>query len=256
MKAVILAGGLGSRLSEETVIRPKPLVEIGGRPILWHILKIYSAFGVNDFIICLGYKGFMIKEYFSNYALHMSDVTIDVGGGRVEVHENTAEPWRITLVDTGDESGTGGRLKRVLPYVADEKYFHFTYGDGVGDIDIDKLTAFHRSHGRMATVTAARPPHRFGVLHLDGDRVKAFEEKPEEHGGWVNAGFFVLTPEVGEMIDGDDAYWERAPAERIVARDQMRAFFHRGFWQPMDTLRDKETLERLWAGGFAPWKVW
>jgi len=256
MKAVILAGGMGTRLSEETTIRPKPLVEIGGRPILWHIMKTYSAYGINEFIICLGYKGYLIKEYFANYTLRMSNVTCDTRDGTIEHHDNMSEPWKVTLIDTGEESGTGGRLKQVLPYVANDSAFHFTYGDGVGSIDIRGLEEFHRSHGGKATVTATRPPKRFGLMKIDGDVVSEFEEKPENDGGWVNGGFFVLSPDVGELIDDETTYWEAEPMEELVAQHQLRAFLHHGFWQPMDTLRDRETLENHWAAGTAPWKVW
>lgn len=256
MKAVILAGGLGTRLSEETVHYPKPLVEIGGRPILWHIMKIYSAHGINDFIICLGYKGYMIKEYFSKYHLHMADVTFDMRSNSVEIHQTEVEPWRVTLIDTGAESGTGGRLKRVMPYLKDEREFCFTYGDGVADVDVTALIDFHRSHGSLATVTGALPPGRFGVMELEGDRVSHFQEKPTGGGGWVNAGFFVLSPAVGELIDGDATYWEQEPMRRLLKREALHVYRHEGFWQPMDTLRDKQTLEAMWASGKAPWRVW
>lgn len=256
MKAIILAGGLGSRLSEETSIRPKPLVEIGGRPILWHIMKIYSAYGVNEFIICLGYKGYLIKEFFANYTLRMSDVTCDIGKGSIEYHNNNSEPWKVTLIDTGEDLGTGGRLKRVLPYVANDIAFHFTYGDGVGSIDIRALEEFHSAHDRLATVTATRPPKRFGLMKIDGDVVKEFDEKPENEGGWVNGGFFVLSPEVGDLIDQESTYWEAEPMKKLARQNQLRAFHHHGFWQPMDTLRDREILEDLWAPGPAPWKLW
>jgi glucose-1-phosphate cytidylyltransferase len=256
MKAVILAGGMGTRLSEETSVRPKPMVEIGGRPILWHILKIYSAHGIQDFVICLGYKGYIIKEYFANYALHMSDVTFDMRDrNRLEIHQNNVEPWRVTLVDTGDETMTGGRLKRVARYVGDED-FCFTYGDGVGNIDITRSIEFHRNSGRLATITATQPPGRFGALRVDGTRVAAFEEKPHGDGGWINGGFFVLSPKVMGYIDGDHMIWEREPLERLARDGQVSAFVHDGFWQPMDTMRDKTLLEELWASGKAPWKVW
>lgn len=255
MKAVILAGGLGSRLSEETQLRPKPMVEIGGRPILWHILKSYAAFGIEEFIICLGYKGYVIKEYFANYFLHASDVTFDLSSNKVEVHSANAEPWRITLVDTGELSMTGGRLKRVAQYVEDGT-FCFTYGDAVGDIDITALVAKHQHDGQLATVTAVQPPGRFGVLSIDGDAVTGFEEKPSGEGGWINGGFFVLEPGVLDYIDGDDTHWEREPMERLVANGQLGAYRHPGFWQPMDTLRDKNLLERLWQSGEAPWRTW
>ncbi|GAB6052328.1 glucose-1-phosphate cytidylyltransferase [Magnetospira thiophila] len=257
MKVIILAGGLGSRLSEETTTKPKPLVEIGGRPMIWHIMKIYAAHGLNDFIVCLGYKGHLIKEYFANYHLHMSDVTVHVKEQRLEVHATEAEPWRVTLIDTGDQAGTGGRLKKALRHVAGDEAFCLTYGDGVADVDITALVAFHRSHGRLATVTATRPLPRFGLMHLSGDRVSNFEEKPHGEHDWVNGGFFVLSPQVGELIDDDEeVMWERAPIRRLVEAEQLMAFRHDGFWRPMDTLRDKMTLERLWNEGQAPWKIW
>ena len=255
MKAVILAGGLGTRISEETSVRPKPMIEIGGKPILWHILKMYSAHGVNDFVICCGYKGYVIKEYFANYFLHMSDVTFDMVNNQMEVHQHNAEPWRVTLVDTGDDTMTGGRLKRVAPFLGDDD-FCLTYGDGVGNIDIAKSLAFHRAHGRQATMTAVQPPGRFGALDLDGDVVKNFLEKPHGDGGWINGGFFVLSPKVIDLIDGDDCIWERKPLERLATAGELMAFQHKGFWQPMDTLRDKTHLEELWASGKAPWKIW
>jgi glucose-1-phosphate cytidylyltransferase len=255
MKVVILAGGLGTRISEETTVRPKPMVEIGGRPILWHIMKIYSAHGLNDFVICLGYKGYMIKEYFANYYLHMSDVTFDMSSNRMEVHENSAEPWRVTLVDTGEQTMTGGRLKRVARYLEDDD-FCFTYGDGLADIDLGKLIAFHREQGTKATVTAVQPPGRFGALDLHANRIRSFQEKPQGDGGWVSGGFFVLSPAVLDYIDGDDTVWERAPMQRLANEGQMAAFLHRGFWQPMDTLRDRTHLEELWGGARAPWQVW
>lgn len=256
MKAVILAGGLGTRISEETHLNPKPMIEIGGKPILWHILKMYSAHGVNDFVICCGYKGYLIKEYFANYFLHMSDITFDMAHNRMEVHEQKAEPWRVTLVDTGEDTMTGGRLKRVAEYLKDEESFCFTYGDGVADVDIAASIAFHKTHGRLATVTAVQPPGRFGSLALDGDAVRGFVEKPHGDGGWINGGFFVLSPQVIDMIEGDEASWELAPMARLAAEDQLRAFEHAGFWQPMDTLREKNLLEELWNSGKAPWKVW
>jgi len=256
MKAVILAGGLGTRLSEETAVCPKPLVEIGGRPILWHIMKIYSAHGINDFVVCLGYRGQMIKEYFSNYLLSTSDVIIDVVKQQVEYVKSTAEPWRVALVDTGADSGTGGRLKRITPYLDGEDLFCLTYGDGVADIDISRLLAFHRSHGRLATVTVTRPPQNFGVTNLDGDRVRGFEEKPDGGDIWINGGFFVLSSKVAELIDADETYWEREPMRRLVELDELRAFHHEGFWHTMDTLRDKQTLEDMWRGGDAPWMIW
>lgn len=255
MKAVLLAGGLGTRISEESAIRPKPMIEIGGKPILWHILKIYSQFGITDFVICCGYKGYVIKEYFANYFLHMSDVTFDMQHNRMEVHHKTAEPWRVTLVDTGEDTLTGGRLRRVREYVGDDE-FCFTYGDGVADIDIGALLAFHRASGRLATLTAVQPPGRFGVLDIREGAVKSFQEKPSGDGSWINGGFFVLNPKVIDYIDGDDTIWERAPLERLASEGQLGAYFHEGFWQPMDTLRDKNHLESLWASGKAPWKVW
>ena len=257
MKAVILAGGLGTRLAEETQVRPKPMVEIGGRPILWHILKLYSAFGVDDFVVCCGYKSYVIKEFFANYALHSSDVTFDLGNDTVEVHQRKVEPWRVTLVDTGDESSTGGRLRRVREHVADGT-FCFTYGDAVSDVDIDELIAFHRESGKLATVTATQPPGRFGALALSDDEhaVTGFREKPGGDGGWINGGFFVLEPDVIEYIAGDSTAWEGEPMERLVADGQLGAFPHRGFWQPMDTLRDRNRLEELWDTGQAPWRRW
>lgn len=255
MKLVILAGGMGTRISEESALRPKPLVEVGGRPILWHIMKLYSSYGVNDFVICLGYKGYMIKEYFANYFLHMSDVTFDLGQNRMEVHERFAEPWRVTLVDTGDTTQTGGRLGRVRRYVENET-FCFTYGDGVGDVNIEELLRFHKAHGRKATLTAVQPPGRFGALGLDGTAVRAFQEKPQGDGGWINGGFFVLSPAVFSYIDGDDTIWEHAPMKRLAGENELHAYIHRGFWHPMDTQRDKRLLEDLWAGNRAPWKRW
>ncbi len=255
MKAVILAGGLGSRISEETSIRPKPMVEIGARPLLWHILKIYSSHGINDFVICCGFKGYVIKEYFANYFLHMSDVTFDLTTNSMEVHRRHAEPWKVTLVDTGEATQTGGRLKRVAQYLEGED-FCMTYGDGVSDVDITALVAFHRQHGLKATLTATQPPGRFGALDLDGTRVNKFLEKPVGDGGWINGGFFVLSPSVIELIDGDESIWERSPLEKLASQGQLRAFKHHGFWHPMDTLRDKNHLEELWRTGQAPWKVW
>ena len=254
MKAVILAGGLGTRLSEETETRPKPMVEIGGRPILWHVMKIYSAHGINDFVICLGYRGYMIKEYFANYFLHMSDVTFDMATNQMEVHQHKAEPWRVTLVDTGESTLTGGRLKRIGRYIENEDAFCFTYGDGVGNIDITGQIAFHRAHGLAATVTAVAPPGRFGALDIDGDQVRSFIEKPHGEGGLINGGFFVLNPSVLDLIDGDDSMWETEPIRKLAESGQLAAWRHAGFWQPMDTLRDKKTLEDLWASGQAPWK--
>lgn len=257
MKAVILAGGLGTRLSEETDLRPKPMVEIGGKPILWHIMKIYSAHGVNDFIICCGYKGYLIKEYFANYFLHQSDVTFCMKSNSMHVHQNNAEPWTVTLVDTGESSMTGGRLKRVRDYLKDEEDFCFTYGDGVGDIDITALISFHRQHGKLATVTTTRPPGRYGALKLGLDcKVERFEEKPRGDGSWINGGFFVLNPKVIECIEGDLTSWEDDPLLGLARDDQLVAFKHNGFWQPMDTLREKNLLNNLWADDSAPWKVW
>lgn len=256
MKAVILAGGLGSRLSEETHLKPKPMVEIGGRPILWHILKLYSAHGVNDFVICCGYKGYVIKDYFANYFLHMSDVTFDMRGNRMEVHQRNVEPWRVTLVDTGEGTMTGGRLKRVADYVRDEDAFCFTYGDGVGDIDIGATIAFHCRHGRLVTITAVRPPGRFGALECTEGRVTRFAEKPRGDGEMINGGFFVLSPAVMDLIEDDHTTFEGEPLARLAEIGEMMAFEHHGFWQPMDTLRDKRQLEELWASGRAPWKVW
>jgi glucose-1-phosphate cytidylyltransferase len=256
MKAVILAGGLGTRLSEETGVRPKPMVEIGGKPILWHILKIYSQHAINDFIICCGYKGYMIKEYFANYFLHMSDVTFDMEQNRMEVHQSVAEPWRVTLIDTGESTGTGGRLARVRKYLAGEDVFCMTYGDGVGNIDITSTIAFHRAHGKSVTLTAVQPPARFGGLDLDGTSVSAFQEKPKGEGGWINGGYFVLSPEVLNEIPDDVCMFEQEPMQRLTVKNQVQAFFHHGFWQPMDTIRDKHRLEELWANGSAPWKTW
>ena len=256
MKAVLLAGGLGTRLSEETSVRPKPMVEIGGRPILWHIMKLYSHHGINDFVVCCGYKGYVIKEYFANYFLHMSDVTFDISTNTMEVHERHAEPWRVTLVDTGEDTLTGGRLKRVEQYVRDEDVFCFTYGDGLSDVNIGASVAFHREHGRLATVTAVVPPGRYGAIERTGDQVTRFVEKPPGDGGHINGGFFVLSPAVIDYIDGDDVSWEGAPLAKLAADKQLLAFEHSGFWQPMDTLRDKTLLEELWSTGNAPWKCW
>ena len=255
MKAVILAGGLGTRLSEETQIKPKPMLEIGGKPILWHIMKIFSAQGIDDFVICLGYRGYLIKEYFANYFLHTSDVTIDMRKNDLQIHQASAEPWTVTLIDTGERSMTGGRLKRVGRYLGDED-FYFTYGDGLSDVPLGKLMEFHRTQGLLATVTAVPPPGRFGALTLDGTRVVRFEEKPAGDGGLINGGFFVLSPRVLEYIDGDDTAWEREPMERLASEGKLSAFPHHGFWQAMDTLRDKNQLEHLWASGKAPWKLW
>jgi glucose-1-phosphate cytidylyltransferase len=255
MKAVILAGGLGTRLAEETVLRPKPMIEIGGKPILWHIMKIYASHGVNDFVVCLGYKGYMVKEYFANYFLHSSDVTFDLAKNTTEIHHNSAEPWRVTLIDTGEETMTGGRLKRAARHL-DGDDFCMTYGDGVADIDVTALVAEHRASGRLATVTAVQPPGRFGSLEMDGVQVRGFREKPPGDGGWINGGFFVLSPRVLDHIEGDGTFWERGPMERLAADNQLGAYKHDGFWRPMDTLRDKTALEDLWASGKAPWKVW
>lgn len=256
MKVVLLAGGLGTRISEETSVRPKPMIEIGGRPILWHIMKMYSHYGHNDFVVCLGYKGYVIKEYFANYFLHMSDVTFHIAENRMEVHREMAEPWRVTLVDTGEDTMTGGRLKRVRQYVADEDVFGLTYGDGVSDIDMSAQLAFHRKHGKLATVAGVRPAKRFGTLKLDGDKVEKFEEKPVDEGGWINGGFFMLSPKVIDQIEDDSTIWERGPLENLTKRGELRAFLHDGFWHPMDTLRDKTYLEEEWASGKAPWKTW
>ncbi len=256
MKAVILAGGLGTRISEETHLKPKPMIEIGGKPILWHILKLYSHHGVHDFVICCGYKGYLIKEYFANYFLHMSDVTFDMEHNRMEVHQRKAEPWRVTLVDTGEETLTGGRLKRVADYVRGEEAFCFTYGDGVADIDITREIAFHRQHGKRATIAAVQPPGRYGALQMAGERVAGFSEKPRGDGGLINGGFFVLSPACLDLIEGDHSSWEGEPLARLAEQGQLMAFAHQGFWQPMDTLREKNLLESLWDSGKAPWKVW
>jgi glucose-1-phosphate cytidylyltransferase len=255
MKAVILAGGLGTRISEETHLHPKPMVTIGGKPILWHIMKIYSAHGINDFIICLGYKGYMIKEYFANYFLHMSDVTFDFEKNSMDVHEQKVEPWRVTLIDTGERTMTGGRLKRVGKYIGDED-FCFTYGDGVSDVNITELISFHRQRHTLATITAAQPPGRFGALDMEEDKIVKFQEKPQGDGSWINAGYFVLSPRVLDYIDGDESTWEKEPLERLAENRQLSAFVHRGFWKPMDTLRDKNILEDLWNNDRAPWKIW
>ncbi len=256
MKAVILAGGLGTRISEETQVKPKPMVEIGGKPILWHVMKIYAHHGINDFVICCGYKGYVIKEYFANYFLHMSNVTFDMAQNRMEVHQNHAEPWRVTLVDTGEATMTGGRLKRVFDFVKDEEAFCFTYGDGVADIDLPRLLAFHQEKRVLATLTATYPPGRFGALDIQSEMVTSFKEKPMGDGGKINGGFFVLSPGVIDLIQGDETIWEREPLETLSAQGQLAAYTHEGFWQPMDTLRDKLHLEELWASGRAPWKVW
>lgn len=257
MKAVILAGGLGTRISEETTLKPKPMVEIGGKPILWHIMKTYSHHGINDFIVCCGYKGYVVKEYFANYFLHMSDVTFDMQHNKMEVHHRYAEPWRVTLVDTGEDTMTGGRLKRVAPYLQGEDTFCFTYGDGVSDVNITQLIEFHRGHGRQATLTATYPPGRFGALDIRQDYlVTSFKEKPRGDGGLINGGFFVLSTNVIDLISNDQTIWEREPLEKLAESNQLKAYPHQGFWQPMDTLRDKHLLEDLWATGKAPWKVW
>jgi glucose-1-phosphate cytidylyltransferase len=256
MKCIVLAGGLGTRISEETHLKPKPMVEIGGRPILWHIMKIYSSHGVNDFIICCGYKGYVIKEYFANYFLHMSDVTFNVSNNTMEVHQRKAEPWKVTLVDTGEDTMTGGRLKRVSDYIKKEKAFCLTYGDGVGDVNISAAIQFHQTHGKSATVTAVQPPGRYGVLEKSGDQVTGFSEKPRGDGGLINGGFFVLSPKCLDLIEGDQTSWEGAPLTQLAKTNEMMAFKHKGFWQPMDTLRDKNQLEDLWSSGKAPWKIW
>jgi glucose-1-phosphate cytidylyltransferase len=256
MKAVILAGGLGTRISEETHLKPKPMIEVGGRPILWHILKMYSCHGVNDFVICCGYRGYVIKEYFANYFLHMSDVTFDMRHNQMEVHHKKAEPWRVTLVDTGEDTLTGGRLKRVANYVKDEDAFFFTYGDGVANIDFSAELAFHKSHGKLATVLAVQPPGRYGALRMQGSTVSGFTEKPRGDGGLINGGFFVLSPDCLDLIEGDDSSWEASTLIQLAQRGELMAFRHDGFWQAMDTLRDKNTLEELWASGQAPWKTW
>ena len=256
MKVVILAGGLGTRLSEETGLRPKPMVEVGGKPILWHIMKMYSAHGIHDFIICCGYKGYVIKEYFANYFLHSSDVTIDLRNNKLEILEQKAEPWTITLVDTGENTQTGGRLKRVSAYLKNEEDFCLTYGDGVGSVNLTELISFHKGHGKPATMTAVQPPGRFGALELSGTSIKAFIEKPQGDGGWINGGFFVLKPQVLQYIADDATLWEKTPLEQLAKNNELEAFFHKGFWQPMDTLRDKTHLEDLWLSGNAPWKVW
>lgn len=256
MKAVILAGGLGTRISEETHLKPKPMIEIGGRPILWHIMKIYSAHGVNDFVICCGYKGYLIKEYFANYFLHMSDVTFDMAHNTMEVHKRQAEPWRVTLVDTGEQTLTGGRLKRVAAYVENEKAFCFTYGDGLADIDLTQEIAFHLRHGKLATVAAVQPPGRYGALQMEGNRVCGFTEKPRGDGGYINGGFFILSPKCLDLIAGDQTSFEGEPLAQLAQMGELVAFVHEGFWQPMDTLRDKNHLEALWNSGKAPWKIW
>jgi glucose-1-phosphate cytidylyltransferase len=256
MKAVILAGGLGTRISEETHLKPKPMIEIGGKPILWHIMKMYSAHGINDFVICCGYKGYVIKEYFANYFLHMSDVTFDMVSNQMQVHQQKVEPWRVTLVDTGEDTLTGGRLKRVADYINEEEAFCFTYGDGVSDVDIGALVRYHQQHGKLATVTAVLPPGRYGALERSGDQVTEFVEKPRGDGGVINGGFFVLSPRCLELIEGNSSSWEGKPLKDLSSMGEMMAYEHRGFWQPMDTLRDKNMLEELWESGSAPWKIW
>ena len=255
MKAVILAGGLGTRISEETELKPKPMIEVGAKPLLWHVMKIYSAQGVDEFVVCLGYRGYVIKEYFANYYLHRGDVTFDLRDNTMEVHQSGAEPWRVTLIDTGERTETGGRLKRVMPYVGDEE-FHFTYGDGVADVDLAALVEFHRAQGRLATVTAVQPVGRWGALDVEGDRIGRYVEKPRGDGGWINGGFFVLSPRVADYVDGDETVWEREPLQRLAAEGQLAAYRHRGFWHAVDTLRDKRLLEERWAGGAAPWRLW
>jgi glucose-1-phosphate cytidylyltransferase len=254
MKAIILAGGLGTRISEESISRPKPMIEIGGRPILWHIMKMYSVHGINDFVICCGYKGYVIKEYFANYFLHMSDVTIDMTNNSIEVHHKKAEPWKVTLVDTGETTQTGGRLKKVINYIDGD--FCMTYGDGVSSVDISAVIKFHQLHGKKATMTAVQPPGRFGALKIKGTEVKSFLEKPQGDGGWINGGFFVLSLSVLDLIGNDECIWEKQPLESLASEGQLQSFLHPGFWQPMDTLRDKNYLEELWATGNAPWKLW
>jgi glucose-1-phosphate cytidylyltransferase len=256
VKAIILAGGLGTRISEETHLKPKPMIEVGGKPILWHIMKLYSTHGVHDFVICCGYKGYVIKEYFANYFLHMSDVTFDMEHNSMEVHQRKAEPWRVTLVDTGEETLTGGRLRRVADHVRGEEAFCFTYGDGVADIDVTRQIAFHKAHRKLATVTAVQPPGRYGALNMVQQQVTGFIEKPKGDGGWINGGFFVLSPQCLDHIEGDHSSWEGAPLTQLAKDGQLMAFEHTGFWQPMDTLRDKNMLEDLWQRGAAPWKVW
>lgn len=256
MRAVLLAGGLGTRFAEETDTRPKPMIEIGSKPILWHIMKIYSSHGINDFIVCLGYKGYFIKEYFSNYFLHQSDVTFDMRENTIHVLQKKAEPWTVTLVDTGEQTMIGGRIKRIIPYIQDDEAFCLTYGDGVSDIDITESIAFHRREGRLATLTAVQPPGRFGAVNFEGSRVTGFQEKPRGDGGWINGGFFVLSPKVSGYIEGDATVWEKEPLMNLADEGQLSVFFHHGFWHPMDTLRDKRYLEELWSAGKAPWKSW
>lgn len=254
MKAVILAGGMGTRISEESSVRPKPMIEIGGKPILWHILKIYSEHGINEFVICCGYKGYMIKEYFTNYSLHMSDITIDMSKNSIHIHHQKTEPWKVTLIDTGEATQTGGRLKRISDFLDGD--FCLTYGDGVGSVDITASIEFHKNHGKLATMTAVQPPGRFGSLELDGTTVKTFVEKPNGDGSWINGGFFILSPEVLNLIESDETIWEKGPLEALASKRQLEVFFHSGFWRPMDTLRDKTMLEELWNSNKAPWKIW
>ena len=256
MKVVILAGGLGTRIMEESILKPKPMIEIGGMPILWHIMKIYSNYGINEFIVCCGYKGYLIKEYFANYFLHMSDVTFDMQKNSMTVHLETAEPWKVTLIDTGEHTMTGGRLKRIAPYVEDEECFCFTYGDGLADINILNLIEFHRSHGSSATLTAAYPPAKFGAIDILNDRVVSFKEKPKGDGGMINGGFFVLSPKIFSLLEGDEVVWEKEPLETLSSEGNLFAYKHHGFWHPMDTLRDRQYLESLWLSNKAPWKVW
>ena len=256
MKAVILAGGLGTRISEETHLKPKPMIEIGGRPMLWHLMKIYSGHGINDFVICCGYKGYLVKEYFANYFLHMSDVTFDMKNNTMDVHQKNAEPWKVTLVDTGEDTLTGGRLKRVKDYVSDQEAFCFTYGDGLANVDITRLIDFHRSQKKLATITAVQPPGRYGSLDIQNNLVSRFVEKPKGDGGWINGGFFVLSPKCIDYIEGDQSSWEGEPLERLAKEAELGAYMHNGFWQPMDTLREKNLLEALWVSGQAPWKNW
>ena len=256
MKAVILAGGLGTRISEETHLKPKPMIEIGGKPILWHIMKSYSTYGINDFIICCGYKGYVIKEYFANYFLHMSDVTFDMKNNQMIVHEQKAEPWTVTLVDTGESSQTGGRLRKVRHYLTDNEPFCFTYGDGVSDVNISQEVQFHKSHGKLATICAVQPPGRYGALDIENQMVKGFQEKPLGDGGWINGGYFILQPECIDFIENDFTIWEKDPLENLAKNRELKAFHHEGFWQPMDTLRDKVYLEELWSTNKAPWKIW
>lgn len=256
MKAVILAGGLGTRISEESSVRPKPMIEIGGKPVLWHIMKVFGVHGINEFVICCGYKGYIIKEYFANYFLHTSDVTFDMQNNAMEVHHRFAEPWRVTLVDTGEFTMTGGRLRRVADFLRGEEDFCFTYGDGLADVNITALVAFHRAHGKLATVTAVQPPGRYGALDLSADVVNGFIEKPLGDGGWINGGYFVLSPKVIDYIDGDSSSWEGAPLNLLAAAGEFRAYAHKGFWQPMDTLRDKIMLEERWQTNKAPWRIW